>query len=647
MLKQILAGVAIGAVGIGAGFAGGAVYKDKTIDVTQRDEYKQVVNDNNDLNTKLDATKLALANLTTQRGSLEATKKQLETQLAAAQKQLSDKTAELETKQSELETADEQIRVLNARIATLETDAEANAAQITALQGQVTTLIDTKTSLEADIADLQNEVSGCTLQINNLQDSISSKDSELQALNDKINKLYKGAANYTSVGFDVEKCFNLKSNNYRLDYMQMPNNKIIMTVISTSTSDPLSDDNKGLWEFDPLLDTLEKVDENILQISPIENTNYFVSQSENASKLCFVNENGAIEELGQFSVRASFSGDSYVHQYDDNLVFNVDSGNTYYMICVDKTNNTFMEYRRYIIQRECAPNTLQLVVDNYGTKQYAFYSVTKKKLFHINGSSSLKLFKYGDTLNGLIWAQVNNADSVANTLGYYDFVNETYANITLPIENVKCSDMTLAGVGSDVLISFSENNEIKAIALNLDTKEFKEVTIDNAAIDISDSFAQNLRGAPCINNKYYGINIHYNGTSNVAYSVVYDVDNLVIKCNDFSGSIPTGVEIGTIIRNGKIYRVDFDFTNIPNMAPSVIAWASIKIYELDFEDMSISSVASQSCSSVMGKAWTTLSFEITDDEDTITVLANTGYTYVYDFESLKECGKTQLELKNN
>ena len=103
MLKQILAGVAIGAVGIGAGFAGGAVYKDKTIDVTQRDEYKQVVNDNNDLNTKLDATKLALANLTTQRDSLEATKKQLETQLAAAQKQLSDKTAELETKQSELE----------------------------------------------------------------------------------------------------------------------------------------------------------------------------------------------------------------------------------------------------------------------------------------------------------------------------------------------------------------------------------------------------------------------------------------------------------------------------------------------------------------------------------------------------------------
>ena len=105
--------------------------------------------------------------------------------------------------------------------------------------------------------------------------------------------------------------------------------------------------------------------------------------------------------------------------------------------------------------------------------------------------------------------------------------------------------------------------------------------------------------------------------------------------------------IGTIVRNEQMYIVRLTTSYIQSMPISTIEWASISIYKLDLDAMNISSVASQSCLSVMGKKTAKLSFEIADDEDSITVLASNGYTYVYDFESFKVFGKTQLELKNN
>lgn len=432
----------------------------------------------------------------------------------------------------------------------------------------------------------------------------------------------------------------------------MPNNKIIMTVSSINSSYPISDENKGLWEFDPLLDTLERIDKNILYISPIENTKYFVSQSENTAKLCFANGNGEIEELGQFSVdKASVSDNFYVYQSDDNLVFNIISSNKYYMICVDKTNNTFKQYAGYTVSKECFQNILQLRVNSASSAlSYAFYNVDQKKFFYVNGSSSFKLFTYSYTLNGLIWAQGDRSDSVTNTLRYYDFANETYSDIPLSIENVKVNTIGLRGIGSDVLISYSENNEVKVLALNLDTKIFKDVTIENTieTYDPSYNFINDFKNAQLIGNKYYGISTFYNGSNNAPCLFSYDKDLSIIKIEEMSGSIPSegqgGISVGTVVRNDQMYKVWFSFTESPNDG---IAWASINIYKLDLEAMSVSFVATQYCSRVMGKSFTKVSFEIVDDEDTITLLANTGYTYVYDFKSLKECGKTELELEVN
>lgn len=189
MLKQIVAGTTIAAVGIGAGFAGGAVYKDKTIDVTQTNEYKHVVEDNQELNTKLDATQITLSGLAKQRDSLEETKVQLETRLETAQLNLNNKTIELEAKQSELKLADEQITALNLQITTLETNAQADANQITFLQEQVANLTTSKQSLETDISNLQKNIEEYAQQVSALQTSISNKDNELNELNEKTKNL--------------------------------------------------------------------------------------------------------------------------------------------------------------------------------------------------------------------------------------------------------------------------------------------------------------------------------------------------------------------------------------------------------------------------------------------------------------------------
>ncbi len=193
MLKQIVAGTTIAAVGIGAGFAGGAVYKDKTIDVTQTNEYKHVVEDNQELNTKLDATQITLSGLAKQRDSLEETKVQLETRLETAQLNLNNKTIELEAKQSELKLADEQITALNLQITTLETNAQADANQITFLQEQVATLTAKKMELENQIGELNTLITNLNTQVFEKQTKIDDLDAKINELGNRINDLAKNA----------------------------------------------------------------------------------------------------------------------------------------------------------------------------------------------------------------------------------------------------------------------------------------------------------------------------------------------------------------------------------------------------------------------------------------------------------------------
>ncbi len=639
MLKQILAGITIGAIGIGAGFAGGAVYKDKTIDVTQKDEYKQVVNDKNDLNTKLDATKLALANLTTQRDSLEATKKQLEGQLATAQKQLNDKTAELESKHAELESADERIKVLNAQIATLETDAEANAEQITALQGQVTSLTNAKTSLESDISNLQTDIEECNLQINNLQSSISDKNSELTELNAKINKLYSTKTKFTGFSFDAEKRFNLYDiDGWDFNYFTCPNNKILMTI-SSSQCESINDETKGLWEYDPFFDTLEKIDENIIKIIPIDKHSFFV-QCENIVKICYFNEASQISEYGQLSATRTWFQD-IAFQDESNLILNVrinNDGNTYdYVVHVDKIQNKVYQYSKYRAISGVIGDRIIFASTTSGSDYKSIYNINTKN----KDTTSKKEIEYRRK-DGIIW---KNTLNTITTYYYYNATNGTEGTFTIPI---KTSYACFAFIEDEILIGYASdgyNNDVKVISFNMNTKTTKDVTFESAVEEISAPsyiVVQNFQDAVLIENKYYTI---VEGDTLYLYS--YNKENLIIKCEKISGTLPFAVNSGalalkTIVRNGQIYKIYQAWKEYNNKMYD----AFIYIYKADLNDMNMTMIEAINCEDAIGQNWGKYyeGLSVADDESTITIVSSFGYTYVYDFESSEYFGETKFEL---
>lgn len=372
MLKQILTALTIGAIGVGTGFVGGAVYKDKTIDVTQKDEYKQVVDDNNDLSTKLDTTKLALKNLTTQRDNLEATKKQLEAQLTTAQKQLSDKTAELETKQAGLESADEQIRALNTQISTLKTDAEANAEQITELQGQITTLTDTKTSLEKDIEDLNRQIKALNADIEDNASEIENLTTDISALKNRIFKLaYTAKLDVSELNCEIKNYVTLEQS-------------ILVTSIEYNSYNIYSY-NLGTGEWAKILENAAISAETDVP----KGYRHYVTIEKNGIRNLYSFKDFQLKQLTYTSASSGYA--QYRTMYNGRLIITMPSSNTETVLySVDPDSDTATSITSYKT-RSVNPNVLSannyLVVAYQGTT----YKHTGLKLVDLDTNSETNL----------------------------------------------------------------------------------------------------------------------------------------------------------------------------------------------------------------------------------------------------------------
>jgi peptidoglycan hydrolase CwlO-like protein len=188
MLKQILTALTIGAVGVSSGFVGGAIYKDKTIDVTQKDEYKQIQTQNVGLTEKLDATKTKLATTLSE-------KQELETQVATYKQEL----AEFETK---LANCEKNILILQESKTAIETEIEeltttANA-NTTAVENANAKLQEIENKLNAEIAQreaLTNNITATENALSELKTKIETIETTISTLQTSINDINTKLAN--------------------------------------------------------------------------------------------------------------------------------------------------------------------------------------------------------------------------------------------------------------------------------------------------------------------------------------------------------------------------------------------------------------------------------------------------------------------
>ncbi len=186
MLKQILAGITIGAVGIGAGFAGGAVYKDKTIDVTQKDEYKQMQNQNASLSEKLDATKTKLATSLSE-------KQELETQVADYQQELANLKVKLTNCENNISVLQESKTVIETEIEELTTNGTTNAtaienanAKLQEIENKLNTEIMERKLTTSQISSIQVQISEVKTKIKTIETTIATLQSNINDINAKL-----------------------------------------------------------------------------------------------------------------------------------------------------------------------------------------------------------------------------------------------------------------------------------------------------------------------------------------------------------------------------------------------------------------------------------------------------------------------------
>ena len=368
-LKNILIGSSVAVVTAGAGFVGGAVYKDKTIDVTQTDEYKTVLDENTELNNQLDENKIALASALNSKTQLTEQVTELNSNITTLNNELTLKTETITTLQNDVNNKNEQIESLQAdittittqvnelqadvsekqsQIAELQADAEANATQIAELQADVQTKSEnivalnnelsvkseTITTLQDDvqiksetITTLTNEAETLTQEIDNLQNQLDAKNQEIESLNYKINTLTQSIV---SVETDLSKIDGITYTD--ICNIKTVDNKLLIPSVN------------GLYEYNILTNECICLSEEISSAFGYVNliniaNKYYISYKINASQAYISEYDSATGTLHKIDF--AFSNiPVFIYSSDNIAYFNVSLSTIGYIYALDSNANS-------------------------------------------------------------------------------------------------------------------------------------------------------------------------------------------------------------------------------------------------------------------------------------------------------------------